>query len=641
MTGSASRAATLVIMAMLVIVVSACKDGDAIKVRALRFHGVSNIAESELRAVLATKQGSRIPFTRKPGFNRSEFTRDLQRIKAFYSDRGYPDAKVTAVNADFDTDKKSVALDVTIQEGQPVLVSAVRFEGFDVLPPRRQRALPRIVQVESGAPRNRGTVRSGREAAISELHEFGYPYAEVSVREEVGEAQGGVSIVFAAETGPKAIFGPVEIRGNQSVSEAVVRRQITFKEGEPYRQSRVQATQRRLSSLELFEFAYVEPRGQETKAERVPMRVTLTEGKHRQFTAAAGYGSEEKARVRAGWTHVNFFGGARTAGVETKWSSIDRGVRLEFKEPYFFTRHLSFAMQGQAWDQNEPVYRQKTYGGRATVAWQRDDRGFGRQRGSKLSLGLSYINEYTDYRVSDDALADPEFRDDLIALGLDPETGAAKGTLRALRLQADYDSTPGRLDAQRGVSLSIAVEQAGRIIPGDFTYTELVAEGRHYLRLGRRIVLANRLRYGSIDAPEQNDPSATSNEVVPYFKRYFLGGSTSLRGWGRYEVAPLTESGLPVGGLSVLEASSEVRVRLGGKLSAVVFVDAGGVGRSAWNVTGEGLRADAGPGLRYQTPVGPVRVDFGYQLTPIDGLVVKGDPETRHWRVHISIGQAF
>jgi outer membrane protein assembly factor BamA len=373
----------------------------------------------------------------------------------------------------------------------------------------------------------------------------------------------------------------------------------------------------------------------------VPMRVTLTEDKHRQFTASAGYGSEEKARVQAGWTHVNFLGGARTAGVEAKWSSIDRGVRLEFKEPYFFTRHLTFSAQGQAWDENEPVYRLRSNGGRATVAWQRDDRGFGRQRGSKLSLGLTYINEYTDYHVSDDALADPEFRNDLIALGLDPETGAAKGTLRALRLQADYDSTPGRLDAQRGIALSFAVEQAGRIMPGDFKYTELVAEGRHYLRLGRHIVLANRLRYGSIDAPQPTDASATSDTAVPFFKRYFLGGSTSLRGWGRYEVAPLTESGLPIGGLSVLEASSEVRVRLGAKLSAVAFADAGGVGRSPWNVTGEGLRADVGPGLRYQTPVGPVRLDFGYQLTPIDGLIVKGKPETRQWRVHISIGQAF
>jgi outer membrane translocation and assembly module TamA len=154
------------------------------------------------------------------------------------------------------------------------------------------------------------------------------------------------------------------------------------------------------------------------------------------------------------------------------------------------------------------------------------------------------------------------------------------------------------------------------------------------------VVLANRLRYASIDAPESSDPSQTS-DVVPYFKRYFLGGSTSLRGWGRYQVAPLTDSGLPTGGLSLLEGSSELRFRLTDKLSAVTFVDFGGVGSAPWNPTDDGLRADVGPGLRYQTPVGPVRVDVGYQLTPIDGLVINGEPESRHWRVHISIGQAF
>jgi outer membrane translocation and assembly module TamA len=129
--------------------------------------------------------------------------------------------------------------------------------------------------------------------------------------------------------------------------------------------------------------------------------------------------------------------------------------------------------------------------------------------------------------------------------------------------------------------------------------------------------------------------------VVPFFKRYFLGGSTSLRGWGRYEVAPLTDSGLPLGGLSLFEGSSEARYRLTSKLSAVAFVDFGGVGLEPWKPTPDGLRVDVGPGLRYQTPVGPVRVDFGYQLTPIDGLVVNGEEEQRHWRVHISIGQAF
>jgi outer membrane protein assembly complex protein YaeT len=632
--GTAIASATFILLAAM-----ACKEPESVRVRSLKFQGVSKVAESELRAVLATKQGSWLPFSKKPGFNRAEFTRDLQRIKAFYADRGYPDAKVTAVDADFDTDKKNVAITVTIDEGAPILVSSVRFEGFGVLPERRQRALPRIVRVATGTPRNRPAVRTGRETALNELREFGYPYAEVTVREVQAENAREVGIVYSADPGPAAVFGKVEIRGNQSVSDDVVARQLTFREGEPYRQSRVQSSQRRLTSMPLFQFAYVEPRGQETRAPQVPMRITLTEDKHRQFTGSVGYGSEEQARVAASWTHVNFLGGARQLGFEGKYSSLDRGVRLVFKEPHFFMRDLAFSAQLQAWDQNEPVYRQKIYGGRATVAWLRDDRGFARQRGSKMSLALTFINEYTDYRVSDEALADPEFRDDLIALGLNPDTGADSGTLRGFRVQADYDSTPGRLDPQRGFAVSLAVEQAGRLIPGDFRYTEYLAEGRHYMRLGRRLVLANRLRYATIDAPATNDPSEPS--VVPYFKRYFLGGSTSLRGWGRYEVAPLTESGLATGGLSAFEGSSEARFRATNKLGVVAFVDFGGVGTGPWNPTDDGLRVDVGPGLRYQTPVGPVRLDVGYQLTPIDGLVVNGQPETRHWRVHISIGQAF
>jgi outer membrane translocation and assembly module TamA len=127
---------------------------------------------------------------------------------------------------------------------------------------------------------------------------------------------------------------------------------------------------------------------------------------------------------------------------------------------------------------------------------------------------------------------------------------------------------------------------------------------------------------------------------VPFFKRYFLGGSTSIRGWGRYEVSPL-ESGQPIGGLSVVESSFEVRVPVGTKLSAVAFVDAGSVGRNPWKLDPGGFRSAVGPGVRYDTPIGPVRLDLGFQLNPIDGLLVKGKPEARPWRAHISIGQAF
>ena len=96
-------------------------------------------------------------------------------------------------------------------------------------------------------------------------------------------------------------------------------------------------------------------------------RVTVTEGKHRKVNFGVGYGTEEKARGEVDWRHVNFFGGARTAGVFARYSSLDRGVRLNFNQPYFFIRATRSAMSGQAWFSDEPAYELTTIGGRVTI----------------------------------------------------------------------------------------------------------------------------------------------------------------------------------------------------------------------------------------------------------------------------------
>ena len=121
MSGLGRPASAILATFLVIVATTGCKDDEPVRVRSLKFHGVTRVSENELRAVLATKQGSWIPFSKKPGFNRNEFTRDLQRVTAFYADRGYPDAKVTAVDADLDAAKKTVALNVTVAEGAPVI----------------------------------------------------------------------------------------------------------------------------------------------------------------------------------------------------------------------------------------------------------------------------------------------------------------------------------------------------------------------------------------------------------------------------------------------------------------------------------------------------------------------------------------
>jgi outer membrane protein assembly factor BamA len=112
---------------------------------------------------------------------------------------------------------------------------------------------------------------------------------------------------------------------------------------------------------------------------------------------------------------------------------------------------------------------------------------------------------------------------------------------------------------------------------GSFNYWSALGEARHYLPVGRRMVVANRLRLGTIDA------LGDLNANVPFYKRYFLGGASSIRGWGRFEVSPLSGFGLPIGGHSLLEGSSEVRMPLVGKFGGAVFLDYGNVWTNPWD----------------------------------------------------------
>ena len=218
-------------------------------------------------------------------------------------------------------------------------------------------------------------------------------------------------------------------------------------------------------------------------------------------------------------------------------------------------------------------------------------------------------------------------------------TGEGRGTVSALTLDLQRTTVANLLDARRGSVVSLHGEVAARVAGGDFAYREVSGDARTYVPLTSGLTLAAHAHAGSISS--DGDPQT----AVPFFKRYFLGGATSLRGWGRFEVAPLTPSGLPIGGFSQLDTSAEVRVSPDafGAFGVVGFVDVGNVWDRSWRWNVTDLRADAGLGLRYQTPVGPVRLDVAYQLTPNNALVIDGRAagDYRRWRFHFSIGQAF
>jgi outer membrane protein assembly complex protein YaeT len=619
------RRLPLLVLLALGLLAAGCREEGTVRVRSVTFVGVESVDEGRLKAALATRQSSMFPWGRQYRFERSRFEDDLKRVAAFYADRGYPNARVTAFDVSLNDTQDEVDVRLTIDEGLPLRVTGVVFRGFDPIPLARLDRLRDEARVRIGAPRDRQQVLTAQEFALNELRENGFPYARVSSNEAPG-SEHEVAVEFVAEPGPQARFGPIEVVGNQSVGEDTIRQKVGYRPGEVYRRSVVQDTQRTLYGMELFTFVNIEVVDPESQSAEARTRVTVVEGRHQRVNLGLGYGTEDKARVQGDYRHVNFLGGARTAGVQARWSSLDRGVRASFNQPFVFSPHFSYGLDGQGWRTITPAYESIVQGGRATLTHRANPRS---------SWAVSMGSEWSSSEISDEALNDPTLRDDLIAIGLDPTTGKQEGLLTDIAFDFQHTTTDSVLNASRGYQIGVHGESAGNFLPGSFDYTSVSFDARHFLPLHDRVVVASRLQLGNIN-PAGDDPAN-----VPFSKKYLLGGSTSIRGWGRYEVSPLSGSGLPIGGNTMMAFTSELRASLAGSFGGVLFVDGGNVWDEDFSLDLGDLRYAVGAGFRYQTPVGPIRLDWGYQINPIEGLLVDGELQSRRWRVHFSIGQAF
>ena len=549
-----------------------------------------------------------MPWGEEAYFDRSRFDADLKRIQAFYADRGYPDARVTGFDVKLNDKQDAVDVTLTIAEGEPVTVAAVEFVGFDVIPADHLDDMKKRRAAEGREPRDRQLVVATHEMAVNELRDHGYPYAKVATDEDDGRRRKQATLTFTAEPGTLAHFGPVEIVGNKSVSDNVIRRQLTFKPGDLYRRSVVQDSQRRLYGMELFQFANIEPlepgaaarrsadardrRGRQAPARELRRRLRHRgEGARRrrvpprELPRRRAVGRRARALVVARSRRPRSISTSRTSSARTsRWAAKD----------------------SSGTPSRRPTSR-SSRGGKVTLTHRQNER-------TSWAVSLDErAQQQHDRRTM--CSNDPTLRDDLIALGLDPTTGEQDGTLNALGFDLQHSTADNLLNARRGYQLAFHAEEAGRLLPGTFNY---------YAVVGRRAALPAVRR-----APRRRQPrcssatsgrSATIRRNVPFSKKYFLGGATSIRGWGRYEVSPLSGSGLPIGGNSMLAFSAELRAiaarqprrravprrrqRLGSESGAFDLDD---------------LRYAVGPGLRYQTPIGPIRFDVGFQLNPIQG----------------------
>ncbi|HUR22218.1 MAG TPA: POTRA domain-containing protein, partial [Vicinamibacterales bacterium] len=338
-----------------------------IKVSSIDFEGNQTFAPAILKTVIQTRKASRWPWSRFQAFDQRRLDADVARLRAFYHDRGFPEAQVRVGKVTVSTGGDSVALQFVIEERSPLLIRTLVVEGLEGLPPAITEPAATL-PVKPGDRRDNALLLAARNQLSALLRENGYPHVHVEIQERSAQPD-AADLAIIVTPGPETRFGTLTMNGLKSMKQVVVHRAVTFNEGDLYRESEVNRSLRRLASLQALEFVNLAPdaAARESHAAVLPMVVTLAEGRRHRFEVGVGYGTEDRFRTSFEWRNVNFAGNASQLVFNAKYSRLQRGAGFGYDHPYLLPRGGTLNAQAGAWWTYEPTFHSRTAGGRVGV----------------------------------------------------------------------------------------------------------------------------------------------------------------------------------------------------------------------------------------------------------------------------------
>jgi outer membrane protein assembly complex protein YaeT len=576
------------------------------RLKELSIDGNTQFSTGELQAQIVTKPRPwYVPWRQRPSFDPVTFTTDIERLASFYRAQGYYHATVS-YDLTVDETEHLVNADITITEGEPVLVSTIDLAVTD-----DQTLASAVKELRSTLPLVEGMVFTEERYQQTEtrlktfLLEHHRGRAVVSRHATVMADEHRARVTYTMVAGPYTVFGETTIEGTEKVDPALIRRELTYQPGDPFTATAIEESQRNVTALDLFQSVRFAPEEHGPDPATIPMRVRVDEKRFREWQIGLGFDTEEEVRGQVRWRHNNWLGGGRRLDAQLKLSFLQRHIEVTFLQPHVFDRYSRFTLTFRPQQLDEPGYLLN-----ATRLQPRLERNF-----SKTLTG------FVAYRLEYDRLSDVSKSSRQLLREFQ-----RKGVLSGLSIGLLHNTTDNALNATRGTVFSFSAEQLGGVLGGDFDFTKFQGEAKGYHLLAPRTVLAGRLKLGFAE------PVADGKEV-PMFERFFAGGVTSVRGYGRHRLGPISDSDDPVGGRSVIEGALELRQNLTEKLGAILFVDFGQVSLESFDVPLDNLEFAAGFGAFYSTPVGPVSLNLGFPFDPPSG--------DQSWQIHFNIGQYF
>ncbi|HVR40205.1 MAG TPA: POTRA domain-containing protein, partial [Thermoanaerobaculia bacterium] len=624
------------------------------------FAGNNEISDKKLHGLVATSTSGGVSrliatlFRRPTGVTRQQLSDDRDAIESYYRLQGFSEATVATPLVRTNDQNATMSVEFPITEGPETLLAEVHVEGNEKY---KTGDLPKLL-LKVGDPLDPTIEREDLVALQTFYAEKGYAEVQVVPRVEISDDKKSAKLAYVVAEGPKVKVDEVIVRGNTYTDSEVVLRTADIEKGDPFSYARILEAQRDLYRIGIFQRVDVQPEQTGTTVGDRDVVIQVEEGKNLTVTGALGLRRQQigndqvtEPRVAAAIAHRNLFGTGRYLGLETVFSREEREAFLTFREPFV-----------GRW--NVPIQ---------VTAFQTDDKTRPgthiQQRGlfveaSKVARLRTRWSARYEYKLSK---CKKETVDDICSLveqGLpvaDLDRSLLNIQISSVTPTFFWDTRDDIVDPHRGFFTSASVEYAFPFIRADANFTKEFVQGAYYYAISPRNVVALSGRVGLIQPLGMDEKGLPL--AVPLSERFTAGGDTSHRGFpldllgtlcldekdfkdGKCEPTLFRTSGdevLPLGGNGLLILNAEYRFPIFGTLGGAFFADAGNVYAGS-TIDLDRLRYGLGFGLRYLSPVGPLRFDIGWPLqrrvTKVDEF---GNPTEREraFSYFITLGYAF
>lgn len=571
------------------------------KVGTISFSGNNVLSGDDLKSVLHTRERPFYQFWKKrPEFDPGVFDQDLHRLTLFYQTSGYYNAEIAC---DLETRGELVNAKITVKENKPVHVEEIHVSIDGYSPPENQPPVNKV-PLKRGDIFNQRLYQSGEQILRLFFVDAGFARAKAERRAEVDVVRDSAKVWYTVRVGDKAFFGTTRISGIRKVNPKIVKRELTYKEGEEYSNQQIEQSRTNLLNLHLFSAVRFNPQ-LESQAPEIPLDLNVREKPQHSIRIGAGYSTMDDFGGQVQWSDYNWGGDGRQLSAVLRYGRINSFGDISLTQPYLlgdrdFQGVLEAAYVQQTWQ----TYTLRSEQFKPRLMYHFTD---------QLTGTLGYQVMYAQLNS-----VNPSVIQELGGI-------VRKGILHGPTMGLVWNTTDDPYNPKHGGVVTFAAEMATRAWGSDYSYYRTTLDLRKYTLIAPKTVLATRIMFGIAD-------SLGPRKEYPLFERFFPGGDGSVRGYGYWRLGPLSASNDPLGGLSLVQGSVELRHPISGKLGGAVFVDFGQTTIDPYRFPTP-LRFGFGPAIMYDTPLGPLRLDLG-----IPSRAPRGDP---WWQIYFSIGQFF